>query len=229
MGDARPPTCNALPVNTDVPASDARHGARRAPRPKHAAGRVALCRTDDRASEQVRPANYDSHVGRSTFLQVDPVEGGSANDYDYVEGDPVNQFDLAGTYCLTGKNKNGTCRSITRGVKRSTRFRRRLGVQVNGCVGYVVAYCASVGVSFRDGFYFNRGGGHGFGWSGPSIGPTWQSGRSRSRGDCHSGGLLVASGSACYGGHRVYNASLGLGTGGYFHTRYRSSTWKPWR
>ncbi|MGH9266767.1 MAG: hypothetical protein ACRD0D_01165 [Acidimicrobiales bacterium] len=28
-----------------------------------------------------------------------PVEGGSANDYDYVEGDPVNQFDLDGQIC----------------------------------------------------------------------------------------------------------------------------------
>lgn len=30
------------------------------------------------------------------FLQVDPIEGGSANNYDYVSGDPVNAFDLDG-------------------------------------------------------------------------------------------------------------------------------------
>ncbi|WP_433657879.1 putative toxin [Nocardia sp. CA-128927] len=30
------------------------------------------------------------------FLQVDPVLGGSANNYDYVNGDPVNSFDLSG-------------------------------------------------------------------------------------------------------------------------------------
>jgi hypothetical protein len=29
------------------------------------------------------------------------VEGGSSNDYDYVAGDPVNGFDLAGTICWT--------------------------------------------------------------------------------------------------------------------------------
>jgi RHS repeat-associated protein len=33
------------------------------------------------------------------FLQTDPIEGGSANNYDYVEGDPINHFDLNGTRC----------------------------------------------------------------------------------------------------------------------------------
>ncbi|RDI68442.1 RHS repeat-associated protein [Nocardia pseudobrasiliensis] len=36
------------------------------------------------------------------FLQVDPVAGGSANDYDYVNGDPINSFDLAGTISWSG-------------------------------------------------------------------------------------------------------------------------------
>lgn len=37
---------------------------------------------------------YSPLLGR--FLSVDPVEGGSANDYDYVGGDPVNVTDLDG-------------------------------------------------------------------------------------------------------------------------------------
>jgi RHS repeat-associated protein len=41
---------------------------------------------------------YVAGLGR--FLAVDPVEGGSANDYDYVEGDPINNLDLAGTVCF---------------------------------------------------------------------------------------------------------------------------------
>jgi hypothetical protein len=50
-----------------------------------------------------------------------PVEGGSCNDYDYACGDPVNQFDLDGSRCLTGKNPNGSCRSVTRGARQAVR------------------------------------------------------------------------------------------------------------
>jgi len=38
---------------------------------------------------------YDASLGR--FLSVDPVEGGSLNDYDYCNQDPVNCYDLTGT------------------------------------------------------------------------------------------------------------------------------------
>ena len=38
---------------------------------------------------------YDPALGR--FLQVDPVDGGSANSYDYSNADPVGQSDLNGT------------------------------------------------------------------------------------------------------------------------------------
>lgn len=39
-----------------------------------------------------------SALGR--FLRVDPIEGGSANDYEYAFGDPVNGLDLSGEFVI---------------------------------------------------------------------------------------------------------------------------------
>jgi RHS repeat-associated protein len=38
---------------------------------------------------------YDPTLGR--FLTVDPIDGGSLNNYDYADQDPINNYDLAGT------------------------------------------------------------------------------------------------------------------------------------
>jgi RHS repeat-associated protein len=56
-------------------------------RPYEHAGALALVEMG------ARP--YLPGVGR--FLSVDPVEGGSANDYDYVNANPINATDLDGT------------------------------------------------------------------------------------------------------------------------------------
>jgi hypothetical protein len=68
-----------------------------------------------------------------------PVEGGSANDYDYASGDPINNFDLDGERCWTGVARRETyekwnekkqrfetktkeiCRSAARGLERTVR------------------------------------------------------------------------------------------------------------
>ncbi|CAN5731803.1 hypothetical protein BH24ACT5_BH24ACT5_29230 [soil metagenome] len=44
---------------------------------------------------------YDPTLGR--FFQVDPVEGGSANDYDYCNADSLNCTDLNGEAALPGR------------------------------------------------------------------------------------------------------------------------------
>lgn len=49
---------------------------------------------------------YDPALGR--FLSVDPVEGGSANDYDYANGDCVNNYDLDGQATTVVRGNCGT-------------------------------------------------------------------------------------------------------------------------
>ncbi|MCF4123704.1 DNRLRE domain-containing protein [Antribacter sp. KLBMP9083] len=43
------------------------------------------------------------HPATGRFLQTDPVAGGSANEYDYCNADPVNCTDLAGTFTIDWK------------------------------------------------------------------------------------------------------------------------------
>ncbi|MEU6584009.1 PA14 domain-containing protein [Nocardia sp. NPDC046763] len=59
------------------------------------------------------------------FLQVDPVPGGSANDYDYVSGDPINHQDLKGTdevadaavaVAIAGCLGSGACEAVGAGL-----------------------------------------------------------------------------------------------------------------
>ncbi len=167
------------------------------------------------------------------LLVVDPVEGGSANNYDYVNADPINAFDVAGTCGTFGSPFKG----CGKGHPRHRGFLGGifgkafggLGFQGNFCAGYGVAWCGAAGGSVHDQYYAAQGSGHGFGWSGPSAGITWQSGKSSSSGNCHSAGVALISFSSCYGGHRVYGVFIGFGTGGYFHTRYRSKSTTPTR
>jgi len=55
---------------------------------------------------------YDPASGR--FLEVDPVEGGSLNQYDYAGQDQVNGYDLTGKYNGCGPGNSLTMRILTK-------------------------------------------------------------------------------------------------------------------
>lgn len=80
---------------------------------------------------------YSPLLGR--FLSVDPEEGGSANDYDYVAGDPINSVDLDG---------HGFWGSLWNGVKAVARVVTPIAEWVSwvpGPIGTVAAGIAAAG------------------------------------------------------------------------------------
>ena len=77
---------------------------------------------------------YDPTLGR--FLETDPIEGGSANDYDYVNGDPVNASDLDGEVCWSCavKKVRGAARRVGRAVAARLLPSSLIGRAVGGLV-----------------------------------------------------------------------------------------------
>jgi RHS repeat-associated protein len=67
---------------------------------------------------QMGVRSYVPQLGR--FLQVDPLSGGSANDYDYANADPINQVDLNGQEAIPGipRTCQGDWGKITRKIRR---------------------------------------------------------------------------------------------------------------
>jgi RHS repeat-associated protein len=55
------------------------------------------------ATIEMGARQYVPSLGR--FLEADPVEGGSANDYDYAGGEPITSFDLSGLHKVGCKLK----------------------------------------------------------------------------------------------------------------------------
>lgn len=102
------------------------------------------------ATIEMGARQYDPLLGR--FLEVDPVEGGSANDYDYANADPRNQYDLDGTWCGWGCMKKKARKLASKAYNsRAGRWVRKhkesiaLGLSVAGYLGCVVCGVVATG------------------------------------------------------------------------------------
>ena len=112
-----------------------------------------FCRTHVSASSLIRRRELHARVRGSRFLQVDPVEGGSANDYEYAMGDPINKFDLDGK-CVQFWQKR--CRGKKSSWSRSGDALKwtwhHTEVSFGGCMG------GCLGFGFQGGYgYFQPG------------------------------------------------------------------------
>ncbi len=76
----------------------------------HGGGGVKL-ETETGLQPVVEMGARQYHVALGRFLEVDPIEGGVANDYAYVE-DPVNASDIDGQGCLYPPGYRHLCRTL---------------------------------------------------------------------------------------------------------------------
>jgi hypothetical protein len=162
--------------------------------------------------------------GSGVFLQTDPIPGGSANNYDYANQDPINNYDLSGTCSAHG---HGFWQRRLCSIKHVA---GNLGVSANAGVGAWYGVDISVSASFRDGFSLTWGTTHAndlLVGAGASGGLTYQSHKSTaSHGECV--GLDVVGGCKDTNGVRQYSAGFGPGflAGGY-HT-HTVSAYRFW-
>jgi hypothetical protein len=77
--------------------------------------------------------------GGGCLPDFDPIEGGSANNYDYVAGDPINGRDLDGQ-CAQFWQKR--CRGKGSWVQKTTKVTDRVDLSVGGCA----VACLGVGI-----------------------------------------------------------------------------------
>jgi hypothetical protein len=104
---------------------------------------------------------YTPQLGR--FLQVDPIPGGSANNYDYVDQNPVNGKDLQGMSGFFG-NSRRCSRNCGPSVGHLAKVAYR---HINISVGLCIYTC--YGLEIQDNHVTRYHGGIGFQCPGGSI------------------------------------------------------------
>lgn len=83
---------------------------------------------------------YSPALGR--FLSVDPIDGGSANDYDYTNADPINATDLDGLWPSWIKNAWNGVKKAGRAVKKAAKWARAKVRQAAKWAGRKIASAA---------------------------------------------------------------------------------------